>query len=380
MTSAPTPPAVEEDPAVDGGAAAGEHHGLPRWAVLVPPAALLVLALTWGRDPTGPLIVPIAVALVAAVVGAVHHAEVVAHRVGEPFGTLVLAIAVTVIELGLIISLMASGGDGAATLARDSVFAVVMIVLNGVVGACLLVGALRHRVLEFRSEGVSGALSALVAVATLALVLPAFTTTSPGPTYSGGQLAFAGIASLALYGVFCFVQSVRHRDYFLPPVDDEDAHADPPSGRTALNALGLLLLCLVAVVGLAKTASPAIESTVAAAGAPQAVVGVVIALLVLLPETGAALRAAVRNRVQTSLNLALGSALASIGLTIPILAAVSPWLPTALHLGLGPTEMVMLAVTVVVSALTLAPGRATLMQGSVHLILFGAFLFLAVSP
>jgi Ca2+:H+ antiporter len=354
---------------------------LPRWSLLVPPAAAVVLAATWGRKPEGALLVLVAAALVAAVVAAVHHAEVVAHRVGEPFGTLILAIAVTVIEVGLIVTLMVSGGPQASSLARDTVFAAFMIVCNGVVGLCLLVGGLRHRVVEFRAEGVTGALGTLCAVATLALVLPTFTTSSTGPTYSGPQLAFAGVASLTLYAVFVFVQTVRHRDYFLPvAVDAVDAHAVPPPARTAVTSLGLLGVCLVAVVGLAKTGSPAIESAVEAAGAPQAVVGVSIALLVLLPETVAAVRAAARNRLQTSLNLALGSALASIGLTIPVMALASIWLAGPLTLGLGAKEMVLLAVTVVVSVLTLAPGRATLMQGTVHLVLFGSFLLLAVTP
>jgi Ca2+:H+ antiporter len=354
---------------------------LPRWSLLVPPGAVVMLAAAWGRKPGGLLLALVAAALVAAVVAAVHHAEVVAHRVGEPLGTLILAVAVTVIEVGLIVTLMVSGGDQAATLARDTVFAAFMIVCNGVVGLCLLVGGLRHRVVEFRVEGVTGALATLSAVATLALVLPTFTTSSPGPTFSGPQLAFAGAASLALYAVFVFVQTVRHRDYFLPVgVGTQEEHAPPPARRTALASLGLLVVCLVAVVGLAKTASLAIESAVEAVGAPRAVVGVTIALLVLLPETAAAVRAAARNRVQTSLNLALGSALASIGLTIPAIALASIWLQGPLLLGLGPKEMVLLAVTVVVSVLTLAPARATLMQGAVHLVIFGAFLFLAVTP
>jgi Ca2+:H+ antiporter len=354
---------------------------LPRWSLLVPPGAVVMLAAAWGRKPGGLLLALVAATLVAAVVAAVHHAEVVAHRVGEPLGTLILAVAVTVIEVGLIVTLMVSGGDQAATLARDTVFAAFMIVCNGVVGLCLLVGGLRHRVVEFRVEGVTGALATLSAVATLALVLPTFTTSSPGPTFSGPQLAFAGAASLALYAVFVFVQTVRHRDYFLPVgVGTQEEHAPPPARRTALASLGLLVVCLVAVVGLAKTASSAIESAVEAVGAPRAVVGVTIALLVLLPETAAAVRAATRNRVQTSLNLALGSALASIGLTIPAIALASIWLQGPLLLGLGPKETVLLAVTVVVSVLTLAPARATLMQGAVHLVIFGAFLFLAVTP
>jgi Ca2+:H+ antiporter len=361
----------------------GSRFGLPPWAVVVPPVAAVLLVATWGRKPSaGPLLVLVGAGLVAAVIAAVHHAEVVAHRVGEPFGTLILAIAVTVIEVGLIVTLMISGGPAAASLARDTVFAAFMIVCNGVIGLCLVVGALKHHVLVFRVEGVTATLATLTAVATLSLVLPTFTTTTPGPTFSGPQLAFAGVASLTLYGVFVFVQTVRHRDYFLPVVapDDEDAHASPPPPGTALLSLGLLSVCLVAVVGLAKTASPAIEDGVEAIGAPQAFVGVVIALLVLLPETAAAVRAAARNRVQTSLNLALGSALASIGLTIPAIAVASIFLEGPLTLGLGAKEMVLLALTVLVSVLTIATGRATLMQGAVHLVVFGSFLFLAVSP
>lgn len=365
---------------------------LRRWEVAVPPVALVVLAATWGRKlGAGFVLGLVAVVLIAAVIAAVHHAEVVAHRVGEPFGTLILAIAVTVIEVGLIVMLMSAGGDGAPTLARDTVFAAFMIVCNGVVGLCLLVGALRHRVVAFRVEGVTGALATLSALATLALVLPSFTTSSAGPTFSTPQLAFAGVASLVLYGTFVFVQTIRHRDYFLPlppqaalsgsaPSTEDDSHADPPSSRAATLSLGLLVVCLIGVVGLAKTASPAIEAGVAALGAPQAVVGVAIALLVLLPETVAAVRAAARNRIQTSFNLALGSALASIGLTIPTIAIASAWLPGPLALGLGPKEMVLMAITVVITTLTVAPGRATLLQGVVHLVTFGAFLFLAVTP
>jgi Ca2+:H+ antiporter len=350
------------------------------WAVVVPPAAALVLALVWGRD-LGALLVVDAVALILAVLAAVHHAEMVAHRVGEPFGTLILAVAVTVIEVGLIVMIMSSGGPGSASLARDTVFAAFIIVCNGVVGLCLLVGGVRHLVVEFRVEGVTAALATLTALATLALVLPTFTTSSPGPSFSAAQLTFAGVISLILYGVFVFTQTVRHRDYFLPVDGDaQEDHALAPSNRKALLSLGLLLVCLVAVVGLAKTAAPAIERAVHSIGAPPSAVGVVIALLVLLPETGAAVRAAARNRIQTSFNLAFGSALASIGLTVPSIAVATIWLPDKLILGLGPTELVLFALTVVVTTLTVAPGRATLMQGTVHLAIFGSFLFLAVTP
>jgi Ca2+:H+ antiporter len=355
---------------------------LPLWSLCLPALSLGVLAVSFGADPGGLVLAGIGACLVAAVVTAVHHAEVVAHKVGEPFGTLMLAVAVTVIEVALIVSLMLAGGATATALARDTVFAAIMIVCNGVVGLCVLVGGLRHRVLAFRVEGTSPTLAVLVALATLTLVLPTFTTSSAGPTFSGSQLVFAGVVSLALYGAFVFVQTVRHRDYFLPEVasGDQDSHAAPPSTAVAWLSLGLLLACLVAVVGLAKTLAPTIEAAVARAGAPASVVGVIIAMLVLAPETLAAVRAAAHNRLQTSLNLALGSALASIGLTIPAVAVLSLWFPHPLELGLAPKEIVLLTLTFIVGTLTLGSGRATVLQGAVHLVLFAVFLFLAVVP
>jgi Ca2+:H+ antiporter len=354
---------------------------VPAWSFVIPVAACAVLGAVWTQ-PLGWILLPlVSAALGAAVLVGVHHAEVVAHRVGEPFGTLILAMAVTVIELGLIGSIMLSGGAAASTLARNTVFATVMIVLNGVVGLCLLMGAIRHHVLAFRVEGASHALSVLAPLTVLTLVLPTFTTTTTGPTYSSAQLAFAGVSSLVLYGVFVFVQTVRHRDYFLPVETEADGeHAAPPTVPVTLTSLALLLVSLVAVVGLAKKLAPSIEAGVQAVSAPAAVVGIVIAMLVLLPETWAALRAALRNRMQTSLNLALGSALATIGLTIPAVAALSGILELPLELGLPATETVLLALTLLVAIITVASGRSTVLHGAVHLILFGAFLFLAVVP
>jgi len=355
------------------------------WVVVVPVLALVVLAFTWGRDLGGVVVGLVAVVLGAAVLAAVHHAEVVAHRVGEPFGSLVLAVAVTIIEVALIITLMLSGGAKTASLPRDTVFAAVMITCNGIVGLSLLVGAIRHHVVSFNAEGTGAALATVATLATLSLVLPTFTTSRPGPEFSPPQLAFAAIASLMLYVAFVLAQTVRHRDFFLPVTPDgvvieAEEHADPPSSRAALTSLGLLLLALVAVVGLAKVESPAIEAGVAAAGLPASFVGVVIALLVLLPETLAATRNALRDRIQTSLNLALGSALASIGLTIPAIAVATIWIDVPLLLGLGATQMVLLALTLIVTVLTVVPGRATRLQGVVHLVLLAAFVFLAINP
>ncbi|MGW0907760.1 calcium:proton antiporter [Streptomyces sp. NPDC002853] len=355
-----------------------------QWTAAVPVLAVVLLAFTWGRDLPGVVVAVVTLVLAGAVLAAVHHAEVIAHRVGEPFGSLVLAVAVTIIEVALIVTLMADGGDKSATLARDTVFAAVMITCNGIIGLCLLVGALRHRVVIFQSEGTGAALATVATLATLSLVLPTFTTTKQGPEFSTAQLTFAALASLVLYGLFVATQTVRHREYFLPitrkgeVIDSEEDSG--PATRTALISLGLLALALIGVVGLAKGVSPTIESGVESAGMPHSVVGVIIALLVLLPETIAAVRATRRDRVQTSLNLALGSAMASIGLTIPAVAVASVWLSGPLVLGLGPTHMVLLALTVIVGTLTVVPGRATLLQGGVHLVLFAAYLELAVTP
>jgi len=348
---------------------------LPLLAVALVGAAVVV--------PVGVVFIVVAVpALIGAVIAAVHHAEVVAHRVGEPFGTLILAVAVTVIELSLILSMMLAGGPDNSALPRDTIFSAIMIICNGAVGLCLLFGGIKHHEQTFRLEGATSALAALIALTTLSLVLPTFTTSAAGPQYTNLQLAFAAIASLALWGVFVFVQTVRHRDYFLPPAGagDESLHAPPPSNGAAWTSFGLMLVALVAVIGLAKLLSPAMERGIAAAGAPQAVIGIVIALLVLLPETWAAVRAARADRLQTSLNLALGSALASIGLTIPAVAVAAVLLDMPLQLGLGAKDLVLLTLTFAVAAITLGTGRTNVLQGAVHLVIFAAFLVLALVP
>ncbi len=352
------------------------------WPVLLPLLAAGLLAASLGLAMGTLLAVACALALVGAVVAAVHHAEVVAHRVGEPFGTLVLAVAITVIEVALIVSLMLAGGPDKATLPRDTIYAAVMIIITGVVGLCLMAGGLSHHEQSFRLDGANSALSALVALAGLSLVLPTFTTSSPVGTYTVSQLVFVAASSLALWAIFVFVQTVRHRGYFLPPGNaaDEDVHATPPSRAQAGASFGLLLLALVAVVGLAKQLSPLIEAAVVAAGAPKTVIGICIALLVLLPETWAAVRAALANRLQTSINLALGSALASIGLTIPAVVVTATVLDLPLVLGLPPKELVLLALSFLICAITLGTGRTNMMQGAVHLVLFAAFLFLSLVP
>ncbi|MBF4160322.1 calcium:proton antiporter [Nocardioides acrostichi] len=350
---------------------------------LVPLASLVLLIATWAHHEHPIVLVLIALGVGGSVLAAVHHAEVVAHKVGEPFGSLVLAVAVTAIEVGLIVMLMAGGGDGASTYARDTVFAALMITLNGIAGLSLLIGAWRHHLVSFNAAGTGSALSTVVALASVCLVLPGFTVSAAGLEYSGSQLAFAAIASLVLYGSFLFTQTVQHRDFFVPVgpgADDESVHAPAPSTSAAWTSLGLLVVSLVAVVGLAKLLSPTIESGVDALGFPYAVVGVVIALLVLAPESIAAVRNARGDRVQISLNLAYGSAMASIGLTIPTIALATVWLDGPLVLGLEPMQITLLVITVVVSTLTVVQGRAKALQGLVHLVLLATFVFFSVSP
>src|ERR1700722_6880117 len=353
----------------------------PWWAWAWPLLAWVVL-ISIAIAGTGGIMAAIAgVVLIATVFAAVYHAEVIAHRTGEPFGTLVLAVAVTVIEVALIVSVMVAAPAEKAGLARDTVFAAVMIVCNGIVGLCLLWGGARHHEQGFQIHGASAALAVLAALTTLTLILPNVVTSAPGPVFSESQLIFEAIVSLVLYGAFVFIQTVRHRDYFLmAETGDEEVHAPPPSSRAAALSAILLLISLVAVVGLAKSLTPTIETAVARLEVPKAVVGIIIAALVLLPEGLAALRAARANRLQTSLNLALGSALASIGLTIPAVGAVALWMGQPLTLGLAPEEMKLLILTLFISTVTLATGRTTILQGAVHLVICGVFLLLSAMP
>jgi Ca2+:H+ antiporter len=353
---------------------------MPWWAWAWPSLAWLVLAIAALVGMDNVLAAGAGTGLILTVFAAVYHAEVVAHRVGEPFGTLVLAVAVTVIEVALIVSVMIGSAADKSGLARDTVFAAVMLICNGLVGLCLVVGGVRHYEQGFQALGASAALAVLAALVTLTLILPNFTITTPGPLYATPQLIFVGVVSLVLYGAFVFVQTVRHRGYFLTDSEEDEAHGAPPSGPIALLSLTLLIISLVAVVALAKALTPMVETTIDRFGAPKAVVGVIIATLVLLPESLAALRAARLNRLQTSMNLALGSALACIGLTIPTVSFVSIAMAQPLALGLGAREEVLLGVTLLISVLTLGTGRTTVLQGVVHLVILATFLFFTVVP
>ncbi len=359
-------------------------RALLSWAGIAPLAAVagLVLLLATGQ-PTW-LVVATIPLMIVAVLAAVEHAEAIGHRLGEPFGSILLALSVTLIEVGLIVSIMSGGGGDANTLARDTVFAAVMICSNGIVGLSLIVGALgagEEGITEFNAEGCRAELATLVTLVALCLVLPSYTQTVPGPELTSFQLGFVSVAALGLWVLFVVTQTYRHRAFFLD-VGTQDVHELHPSSRnpSLVVSIGLLVLSLVGVIGLAKVQSKLIEQGVEAAGLPHGVVGVTIAMIVLLPEAVTAVRAARRGAQQTSLNLAYGSAIATTGLTIPVLAILSPWLAASLYLGLEPRFVVLFALTVVVSILTVTPGRATRLQGGVHLAILMAWLAVVVSP
>lgn len=354
---------------------------LPLWTIALPILAWLAYFLPLnGIGGWGTAI--LVVLLIGSVLAAVHHAEVVAHKVGEPFGTLILALAVTTIEVALIVSLMLTGGPGTEELARDTVLAAVMIILTGMIGICLLVGGFKFNQQRFSFDGVKAPLVALTAILMLTLVLPNFTTSVAGPSYSKSQLIFVSVISLIIYGTFILVQTVRHRDFFLPPVntEDEEVHALPPTTKVALTSGLLLLTCLGIVVLLAKALAPDIENAIVNAGAPKSLVGVIIAAVVLLPEGIAALNAVRKNRLQTSLNLALGSALATIGLTIPAVSIVSLISGLTITLGIDTKSMVLLLSAQFILMLSLGSGKTNILQGVVLLTIFAAYLFTIIAP
>ncbi|MES2448550.1 MAG: ionic transporter y4hA [Bacteroidota bacterium] len=354
---------------------------LPLWTIVAPILAWLAYFSPISGLGTSYIII-LTILLIASVLAAVHHAEVVAHKVGEPYGTLLLALAITTIEVALIVSLMLTGGPETTALARDTVLAAVMIILTGMIGICILVGGAKFKQQVFSLSGVSVALVALSAIIVLTLILPNYTTSKPGPFYSPVQLGFVAVISLIIYGAFVLTQTVRHRDFFLPPVEagNEEVHAAPPSKKTALISGILLLTCLAIVVLLAKALAPDIELAIVNAGAPKSLVGVIIAAVVLLPEGLAAYNAARKNRLQTSLNLALGSALASIGLTIPAVAIVAMITGMTITLGVDMKATVLLLLSLFTIMLSLATGKTNMLQGVVLLVIFATYLFTIIAP
>lgn len=359
---------------------------MPRSSWLFPILAVAFVVVTAGvglaftRSAGGLIFAAVLlVILFGTVFAAVHHAEVIAQRIGEPYGTLLLTLAVTIIEVALIATIML-GEKAAPALARDTVFAVLMIVCNALVGVCIIAGCFRHRELDFQVSGANLYLGVLIVLATITLILPNYTLAAPGPYFSAAQLAFVSIVTLILYGLFLYTQTVRHRDYFIAGEQGDPDQHDPVSNAMLGVSFALLLASLLAVVLLAKTFSQVVDAVTLAIGAPPSFAAIVVALLVLLPESVAALAAAKRNDLQKGINLALGSSLATIGLTIPAVAVVTTVLNKELVLGLGARETVLLIMTMLVSMLTFGTGRTNIMFGVVHVVLFAVFVFLVFAP
>ena len=323
-----------------------------------------------------------AILLFITVLAAVHHAEVVAHKVGEPYGTIILAICITILEVGLIISFMLSGGEGAMTYARDTVFAAVMLILNGILGICIWIGSWKYKEQFFMRSSATTYLVSLVAILVLTLILPNFTSSARGPIYNNTQLIFVSLACLVIYGSFLMLQTVRHRNYFIVAApDDHTAHeAAPPSNAKTIASLVLLIVCLAVVIFMAKGLSPVIEDFVENIGAPRALVGVIIASVVLLPEGLAAIRAARNNQIQSSINLGLGSALASVGLTIPAVSVVCIMFDIPFVLGLDMKSIILLALSVFTVMLSLSRGKTNHLYGTVLLVNLAAYIFTVIVP
>lgn len=358
----------------------------PRWTIVFPILSVILIALYFSgllpKDNAAVLIAEV-VLLCGTIFAGVHHAEIVADRIGEPFGSILLAVAVTVIEVGLIAMLMLADEGGGVAIARDTVYSAVMLVLTGLLGLVLLLGGRKHYEQTHQVSGTSSYLAVLGTLSALALIIPNYTTTTAGPTYSTAQLAAVATVSILLYGAFLFVQTMRHRDYFLCAVDDSDAasiKAAPPTRAVTGVSLIFLIISLVAVVLQAKMLSPVLHKVIDKAGLPDEFTGVIIATLVLAPESIAAIRASLANRPQTAINLALGSALASVALTIPVITLVAASTDVQLVLGLEAQRSALLVLAMFVSVITLLPGRTSVMQGFVHLGIFVMFLVLSAVP
>lgn len=339
----------------------------------------------WLADLSQPLVAAVLFAwllgtIVWSAFGVVHEAEELAHRLGEPFGTLVLTLSIVVIEVALISAVMLSAKD-APTLGRDTMFAVLMIVLNGVVGLGLLVGGWRHNQQRYNLQGASAFLSVIIPLTTIALIIPNFTSsTSDGSLTTLQAVAFSAF-TLALYGVFLLIQTGRHSDFFVDTDEGtvpKEVHR-PEGGSTARHTL-LLLANVLPIVVLAKSLAAILDHGIAALGAPSALGGVLIAAIVFTPEGISALKAVARNELQRAINLCLGAATSTVGLTVPAVLTIGLLTNQTVQLGLKPTEMTLLAVTLILSAQTFSGLRTTVLEGAVHLVLFFVYLVLIFSP
>lgn len=314
-------------------------------------------------------------AILVSAFAVVRHAEALAARTGEPYGTLVLTLCMSGMEMMMISAVMLAG-DGAASLARDTMLAILMIVLNGLVGVCLLVGALRYREQTYNLYGANSFLAVILPLAVLGLVLPTFTDSTPGPTVSPMQAIFLIVMPVSLYGVFLAIQTRIHKEYFVaPPASGEVVTTEKPTESTLMHA-ALLIAYAVPIVLLAKQIAVPINHGILVLGAPEALGGLLVAVLILAPESMAAVRAAAANQLQRSINVSLGTALSTICLTIPAVLIIGFIIDRNIVLGLDPANVVILVLTLVVAMLTFALERTNVLLGAVHILLFFAYLML----
>ncbi len=305
----------------------------------------------------------------------VRHAECLATLLGEPYGTLILTLAVIGIEVALISAVMLSG-DASSTMARDTMFSVVMIVLNGLVGLCLLVGGIRHRNQSYNLQGANAFLSILIPLAVFALVLPRITHSAPGGQLSNLQAGFEILMSVALYGVFLAVQTRTHSDIFRQPDSDgDDDHHDVVVRTVPFHVVGLLA-ALLPIILLSKKLALYVDFGLDGLGAPLALSGFLVAALILMPEGLSAVQAARENKLQRAVNICLGSAVATIGLTVPAVLAIGWFTGQAVELGLDPSDIVILTLTLFVSVVTFVSRQTNYLQGAVHLALFAAYVMM----
>lgn len=350
------------------------------WTTTVPILASVLYISGW-LDNNIPFQIVAGILLLLCVMSAVHHSEIIAHRVGEPYGTIILAISVTIIEVSIIVSLMATGGSEYASFARDTVYAAVMLILNGIVGLCLFIGGRKFHTQEFSPHSVKIALVSLVSIVAFTMILPTFTKSQAGPYYNKAQLLFEFFACIVIYVAFIAAQTVRHREYFITNVDQSsDKGTHTISNQSLLISLVFLLISLTIVVLLAKSLSYPIEHALVAQGLPKSLVGIIIAAVILLPEGIAAVSAAKNNKLQTSLNLSLGSSIASIGLTIPAVSLISYIYDIPLVLGLDILPIILLVISIFTVMLSLIGGRSNAVYGVVLLVNFVAYIFLTINP
>lgn len=306
----------------------------------------------------------------------VHHAEAVACRLGEPYGTLILTLSVISIEVIMIAAVMLAGENN-PTLARDTMFSVLMIVLNGMLGLTLLIGGLKHKEQQYNLFGTKAYLGVLTPLAILGLVLPRFTSSAPSGEVSILIGSFLMIMSLTLYGVFLLIQTTSHQKYFVAPSSmEDDTTAKKIATHSTFYHVATLLLSMLPIILLSKHMAQIVNYGISTLDAPQALGGFLVAIVVLSPEAMSAARSALENKMQRTVNISLGSALSTIGLTIPAVMAISLFTGRGIELGLGPEDIILLCVTLLVTIINFGFGRTNVLQGVVHMVLFFAYIVL----